>query len=240
MLGMESLGTRIRHAREKAKLSQAQLAERVGIKQPSVQAIETGKAAGTKHLMKLSEVLGVTPEWLSYGKDSTADRTKLPEKNLQPEGLTSRNLDDATNVSDWSPLPRVDRGNLINVLGSSEAGPGGAFLWNGEVVDRVPRPPSLSNAPNGYALFVHGESMLPRYEPNEVIYVHPGRAVAIGSYVVIQVRNPNGEPPLAFLKRLVRRTAKFLVVEQFNPRKEIEIPSGDVISVHRVVGSSDA
>jgi len=63
-----SLGTRIRQTREAAGMSQQKLAEAVGMRQPSIQEIETGKVRGTKHLVAIARALGVDPDWLQTGR----------------------------------------------------------------------------------------------------------------------------------------------------------------------------
>jgi transcriptional regulator with XRE-family HTH domain len=72
-----SLGTRVRAAREAAGLSQQELALAVGIKQPSVQAIESGRAKGTKHIVAIAQVTGRSPEWLAMGEEPRASTSRL-------------------------------------------------------------------------------------------------------------------------------------------------------------------
>ena len=126
------------------------------------------------------------------------------------------------------------------VLGMAEGGPNGAFEWNGQVVEYIDPPPFLASAVDAYAVYVKGESMSPRYEPGELLYVHPGRPVTPGCYVLVQTKPQNGEQaPLAFLKRLVRRTATKLVLEQLNPHRQIELPVEQIVTIHRIVGSGE-
>ena len=63
-----SLGTRLLQAREAAGLSQKQLAQAVGIRQPSINAIENGKSRGTRHLVAIARALDVDPDWLQTGR----------------------------------------------------------------------------------------------------------------------------------------------------------------------------
>jgi phage repressor protein C with HTH and peptisase S24 domain len=42
------------------------------------------------------------------------------------------------------------------------------------------------------------------------------------------------------LKRLVKRSATKIVLEQYNPPKKFEIKSDDIVSLHRVVGSGES
>ncbi len=137
-------------------------------------------------------------------------------------------------------LPPANPADRIPVMGVGEGGGEGKSLWNGEVVDYVARPPALSGAPSGYATYVIGTSMEPRYHPGELIYVHPGKPVTAGAYVLVQLKPPaEGDPPLALIKRLVKKTATRVVLEQFNPPRQIEAAVRDVVSIHRIVGSGE-
>jgi phage repressor protein C with HTH and peptisase S24 domain len=139
----------------------------------------------------------------------------------------------ATNAS-------VDAG-LIEVLGMAECGPDGWSLWNGEVVDRVPRPPNLAGVPKSYAVYIVGTSMEDRYHPGELAYIHPGKPVTPGCYVLVQIHpKEDGEPPRAVLKRLVKRSGDKVVLAQLSPAKTFTIKADEILSMHRVVGSGEA
>jgi phage repressor protein C with HTH and peptisase S24 domain/lambda repressor-like predicted transcriptional regulator len=221
----DSVRELIRSRLIEAGLSMAEVSKRMGRNHAYLQQFLEREAP--KHLPeevrgRLATILGIS------------------ELTLRQRGLTGNPPLPESNVSNFAQIGPPDFSNMVNVLGATEAGSDGSFEWNGQPIDRVPRPPFLAGATQGYALFVAGSSMEPRYHPGETIFVHPGKPVTIGSYVVVQVRPPEGEPtPRAFLKRLVRRTAKTLFLEQFNPRKPFEIPAADVLSIHRVVGSGD-
>lgn len=70
-----AIGERIKEARARADLSQAALAQRVGIKQPSLAGIEVGKVRNTKHLVQIASALGVDPVWLLTGQKTDASVT---------------------------------------------------------------------------------------------------------------------------------------------------------------------
>ncbi len=137
-------------------------------------------------------------------------------------------------------LPPANSSDRIKVMGVAEGGSDGRTVWNGEIVDWVTRPPALSGAPSGYATYVIGTSMEPRYHPGEMVFVHPGKPVNIGAYVLVQLKpDAEGEPPLALIKRLAKRTATKIVLEQFNPPKQLDFPLRDIVSIHRIVGSGE-
>lgn len=130
---------------------------------------------------------------------------------------------------------------LLKVLGMAEGGPDGWNLWNGDVVQTIRRPDNLIGVKDAYGVLFRGTSMSPRYDPNMIGHVHPWLDPKPGDYVVVQ-RRPlhEGDPPLAVVKRLVRRTARAVVLAQLSPAKELEIPAGEVLSIHVIVGSSNA
>lgn len=69
---MTTLGQRLKQAREAAGVSQGKLAEAVGMRQPSIQAIEKGEVRGTKHLLAIARTLNVDPDWLETGRANPA------------------------------------------------------------------------------------------------------------------------------------------------------------------------
>lgn len=52
-----------------ARLTQAAVAERAGIRQPTYADLESGKSKKSAHLHRIAEILGVTARWLEDGGD---------------------------------------------------------------------------------------------------------------------------------------------------------------------------
>lgn len=131
----------------------------------------------------------------------------------------------------------------VPVMGTAAAANGdGAFIVNysGGPIDYVRRPPGIRAAKNVFAIYVENDSMMPRFEPGEHVYCDPSRPPGPGAYVVLVMDGPEeGEPPRAYLKRLVRRTGAELVVEQFNPPKELRFPADRVKQLVRVLDWRD-
>ena len=201
-----------------------------------VEWIRRGLEKPGKTQRGLAEKLGLDPaavnRLLKGGRQLKADEVALISEYLESPAPISR-----LREINRAPSPEPDR---IPVLGTAEGGEEGWSLWNGDVVDHVARPPSLTGSPNGYACYVTGTSMEPRYHPGELIFVHPGKPVMIGSYVLVQARpRAEGEPPRAVVKRLAKRSPTKLVLEQFNPAKTFDVQLKDVISVHRIMGSGE-
>lgn len=213
---MSGIGKRIKERRSALGLSQPQLAQKIGgITYQAIQAIERG--GNTKHMFAIAKALGVTPEWLQDGTGHPPGPSSLPPSAGQ-QGTADK----------------------LKVLGMAECGPDGVALWNGEVVDMVNRPPNLAGVSNAFAVYVQGVSMENRYHPGEIVYIHPGKPITPGTYVLVQLHpKDDGGPPRAFLKRLVRRSGAKVVLEQFNPPKTFNLALDEIISMYRVVGSGD-
>ena len=73
------LGTRIRKARERADISQAELARRIGISKNAMNAIEAGATdPRASRIVAIAQELGVSTDALLLGKPATGKREHKP------------------------------------------------------------------------------------------------------------------------------------------------------------------
>lgn len=63
------LKDRIKQARKLAKLTQKDLADQIGITQPSLSELETGKSQSTSYIASIARACGVDPFWLETGSN---------------------------------------------------------------------------------------------------------------------------------------------------------------------------
>lgn len=113
------------------------------------------------------------------------------------------------------------------------------FWMNGEVVNYVARPSGLAQAKDLFSVYVRGESMWPRYEENDLVFLQKA-APAIGDDVVIELHSKDGAGDHAtFIKRLVRRRGSYLTVRQFNPDKEIDFSMKEIRNLFRVIPTKE-
>lgn len=68
-----ALGKRVKEARDKLGISQAQLAERVGLSQQGINKLEQRDSPSSKAIVELAMALGVSPEWLKNGGELVSD-----------------------------------------------------------------------------------------------------------------------------------------------------------------------
>lgn len=64
---MSTLADRVRIARERARMSQQQLADKVGVSQQSIAKIERSDTVQPRKIKQLALALGVNVHWLQYG-----------------------------------------------------------------------------------------------------------------------------------------------------------------------------
>jgi phage repressor protein C with HTH and peptisase S24 domain len=236
---MGNLAQRLQDAIERAGMTQAAVgreASKYGdpVSQQVVQHLASGRNTTSRHLLAIARALDVDVEWLIGGKRLAAEPGGLSLKGGPAAPKASRKL------AAEGPRMQVTEAARVPVLGMAECGPDGWSLWNGDVIDTIPRPSNLMGAPRAYAVYIVGGSMEPRYYAGEIAHVHPGKPVTIGAFVLVQIRpEHDGETPRAVVKRLVKRSATKLTLEQYNPPKKFEIKADDIVSLHRVVGSGE-
>lgn len=177
----------------------------------------------TDTIEKLAAVLKCNPLWLMSGEGG-------PEVDFA--SARSEIRDAGFGLGPVGQLPKD-----VPVLGTAagaELGKG-AFSFTSEVVDYVRRPFGLLGDKDVYALYVEGESMVPKYEPGDLVFVHPGRKPRGGDYVVVQEHDHNNGGPRGYIKRLVTITGKFIKTEQFNPKAAIDFAIRPGVVVHKVL-----
>lgn len=62
-----TVGQRVKEARKKAGLSQLQLAEAIGVKQPTISELERGESQSSSYLIQIAQECDVDPIWLQTG-----------------------------------------------------------------------------------------------------------------------------------------------------------------------------
>ena len=205
-----SLDTRILEARKKAHLTQNKLASLVHVTKAAVSSWEHGTVPRQDKIADIAKATNVSLEWLLLGDKDAGE-------------CDSRQISDRPAIK------------LIPVYGQAVAGINGEFAFDGKKLFEVPCPPQLLNLDNAYGVEVAGDTMSPRYEDGEIVYVNTLRRVKKGDYVVAQIMMKEEDSfPTVFIKRFIRHNEKELVLTQLNPAKELVFPHQHVVSVHYI------
>lgn len=210
----------------------AHLAKLTGLNRVTLGAYMRGdRAASLEACVAIAQALNVSPTWLHGGREHRADQRimDLPNKylsNPQPKNFSRDN--DST--SDTNRIVRIP------LYSAALAGPDGSVSIGASFMEMIESPTILASVPDAYAVRVVGESMTPRYEPGEVVYVHPRMPVKKGDYILAQVAEDGSEGNImGYVKRLVSIDDRKLVVEQLHPKREMTFPRNRVRSVHKIV-----
>lgn len=230
------------------KINQTELADMVGLSQPSVSDLFKGLVASPRKWREIADALNIPHEtmrelMIEAGRED-GKSTRLPRSVARAiaDDVAKRHdkdLYEPNATIDPTPIQPTSRyGKMIPVLGEAVGGVDGEYVFNGQVLDYVACPPSLANVPNAYAVWIDGESMYPRFRAGELAYVHPGLPARRGDDVIVQIR-PREEdmPPRGFVKELVGWASDQLVLHQFNPESQLKFPRTSVVSIHPIIMS---
>ncbi|CAO3414258.1 XRE family transcriptional regulator [Azospirillum endophyticum] len=213
--------TTMRELRQAAGLSQEKLAELAGTSQPQINKLETGQRKMTVDwAVKLAGPLGVEPTVL-LGLDAptvpaAAGRPARPA--LSP---LLRTAPAAPAQAAPMPVRAAARGGVDQEM----------FLEDGPI-DWIARPDYLKNARDPYAMYVVGESMMPRFRPAQLLHVNPHKPPAPGAGVVVVKLNK-----AVLVKEFVRRSADAVILREYRPvDREFAVGLEDLDTLHTVVG----
>lgn len=232
------IGAVIKEARKIRGLKQGDIASRLGITRPAVGQWESGSTGPDRdRLPALAELLRIDLGALTNGKlvilDQEASEGKVAsDAPLTPTANVREPMDEATVDLSAFKGPRN-----VPIYGTGSGGDGGDFTLNGQIIDHAPRPPGIVNRKDVYVVYLVGDSVSPKYEDGDPLYIDPHRRPQPRDYVFVELHGKHeGEPGQAFVKRLVRRGGGRLYLEQHNPPGALEpISEADVMRVHRVI-----
>lgn len=227
----EERAKRLVSARKAAGFAgQKAVVERFGWNINNYKAHESGRNGfGIADAKKYAKAFTVNPEWLQFGIGLPTDDDRIID--------VSATLTEQSNAVVTGEIAK--KGVKIPLYGAAVGGEDGEFELNGNRLDDVFAPPSLSGIPEAYAVQVVGDSMWPRYEDRETVYANPKRRPVRGDYVVAQIHRDEHGLKLAYIKRLVKHTQLELVLEQFNPPKTLRFEGHEVDTVHYVLRNGE-
>lgn len=219
--------------KKEVRVTDAALAEAIGRDRSLVNKIVNGGSGFDLDFVEpFARLLKVSPGTVLERIGINVDGT--PPPNATVERYEGASLEEA----------REDLPIYGTALGASRQIEGEAIeqtdLNKGEVLEYVKRPVLLNRHPKAYGLHVQGSSMHPALPDGELLVAVPGRPLSIGDNVVVYLRpadeSDDGEAARAVLvKELVRRTASYYELRQYDPPKVFRIEACEVVRVDRVL-----
>lgn len=258
-LDIQTLGQRIRYAREAAGMTQDEVAEHFGIKRVSVTQWEgdTTKPSLSR-IPELAALLNTNMQWLLEAQGSpplvrpNEHKTRAPMTAINA-GKELRKILDANKHwmeeegHAYSPLTPIIPGDEL--VGSAKdlpiyaaaMGGEGHMIVTFEAIDWVKRPAVLQNVKGGYGILCRGESMIPAYWPGDTALVNPHLQPTRDTDAVFFHTPPKerGDEE-AIIKRLVGINDREWTLEQYRPALTFTESRIDWPVCHRVVGKYNA
>lgn len=189
-----------------------------------------------KGAMDVSRVFGLSLDWVLTGEGEVSKPT---HSDLMQQIRSIENRDKSNPTPEGTASARMaSTSSTVPILSWVAAG-----SWSNtepvtmdDVIGEAPRPPNLSS--NGFALRVQGRSMLPRFEPDDIIYVEPQTglfALKDSDLVVVQC---NDDTEATFKQLVIGDTFDDMYLKPLNPdwHEQRMMPMGDCNLVGKVVG----
>lgn len=227
---MTKLADITKKKRAELGINQTEFGIMFGASQQTVADLENGNKAYPRAWRKLAALLGLNEYELTELMDDAAEqigKTQRRLKDLPPRRISSASLLHGG----------LGTHGFVHVLGRAVGGTGGEYIFNGDVVDYIPRPDHLKDVANPYAIYVDGDSMSPRFIQGEPVFVDPDISnPRRGDIVIVQLfPRQEAENPRGFIKEFWGWTPNHLIVRQLNPEMMIRYPREDVWKIHVVV-----
>ena len=193
----------------------------------------------------LAPYLGVTPNELRGAPRSgrtelnnSPTASKAPKAPPRAPPFADPQPTDMVRTVDVPAVGSLPRD--IPVYGVAVGGSDGDFQFNGTAIDYVRRPPGIAHATGVFAVYVTGDSMSPRYEEGDLVFVHPGRQPKIGDDVIVEMFGSDVEPAgNCYIKKLVRRTPTVVICQQYNPSSELQYEASDIKRIYKILTTAD-
>jgi len=111
------------------------------------------------------------------------------------------------------------------------------MLNTGEIVEYVKRPAILKRTKKAYGLYVQGSSMHPALPDGEMVVAVRDMPLSIGDNVVVYLKAIDDEEAsrAVLIKELVRRSASYVELRQYQPAKDFKIDMTEVLRIDRIL-----
>ncbi len=267
VMNEEKLSSLVKFLRDTGH-TQASIAAQLGVSQPYVNALLTGrKAFGKSQAKKWGDLYGISPSWLLTGEGTMVKDAPAPAHVEDNPGASlpdiGRRTDvwvgkddrvywtEAIQVGDEEDYQRATQEGVKLIPEFAEAFRGGT-TGEAEELRTVDTYWGLPDVDGNMVVPIRGDSMAPRYPAGCRVVLkpypfNPRRPLLLpfGEVFAVAVRQEDGYPPTHYLKKLHRHPDKakendYYIARSFNKEYEdFEIPINDICFLSAVVAKID-
>lgn len=193
---MTKFATRLKALRKEFGLSQKQLAEQIGVNQPSIAQAEKGQNLKPRFVIDAARHFSVRPEWLRGDDDGPR------EAKAQPPSLASLPVIGHVQAGDWRS----------------------AYVWDRDLWYPIAIPPDRRfPRVERLALEVRGDSMNKLYPPTSILvavrYADIGKRPVAGERVICLRHNATDQVEATVKEIEIEKGVLSLVARTTNPRR---------------------
>ncbi len=224
----------LREIRQAAGLSQERLAELIGSSQPTIQKLETGRMRLTlDYAVRLAPALGVHPdELVATAMAKTAPAANQGAKIARPPRVGDKVHQLFSGGAESLPRATLTGQQALPIMAAARGGIDQEMFLEDGPIDWIDRPAYLKNARSPYGMYVVGESMMPRFRPQQLLHVNPHKPPAPGSGVIVVKKTK-----AVLVKEFVRHDSAGVVLREYQPRdREFLVSLEELDAIHTVVG----
>ena len=215
------VGERIKHMRESRNLSQASLAEKVGLRPASISAYENGtRKPSDRAIESIAHFFGIHAAELKYGEDEN----KLVFKSNAFAAIRAR----AEELSGMETYQYIPSKSMVPIVGKVRCGAGGLAyeeLQGAAMAD-------VGNPTEYFYLRAEGDSMEPTIRDGDLVLIHRQDLVENGELAVVIINGEEGT-----LKRFTQRDGA-IILQSYNPNYPPRILIGEQVRNVRIAGKA--
>lgn len=211
----------------------------------AIRYIRTRRAMpSAERLQAIAMTLQTSPEWL-LGGDATLQRAPAPPVDPDgPPGGPSLEPADFRKFPRDLPIYGTALGAELEFHGTDgrEHAVEQTDIMMSEPRDYMARPTAIAGRKHMYVVEVAGHSMEPRFDAGRRVLVDGKKPLRVGDDVIVQLRaaiDDEEQVAAVLIKQLVRQKAGAVVLRQFNPPVEFEVPTERVKHIHAIVPWDD-
>ena len=182
-----NLSERIQMARKQAKLTQKELADRIGISQTAVHKLEAGRSQRSRKTVSIALTCGVDPIWLDTGRGEMSLVGAIPGMD-QADLAKAAEEGGLKRAPIFARMPLIPWGNTLRYANEPVEA-----IHHNNVETWIPVAPRSSE--QSFALTVQDDSMEPEFMEGEVVIIDPTIEASHNKYVVA-IATGSQEPTL--------------------------------------------
>jgi len=208
-----SRGEEIRLAREELGWSQADLAERAGTTQQTVDRVERGVTAHSRAYPNIRAAVGLTPvpgiEGSIYTRiEGEKDKRDLRSRHQKISLLGAKSAALAENV-----IPVMSGTNMIDV---------------------IPKGYPVTFAENSFAALIPDDLMSPVFRAGDIVVINPHLPIQSNTEIMAAKMDEDGTVVTVF-RTLIHETKDSYLVKSLNPEKEEELLKSEFTEARQIV-----